>query len=51
MKIRLVGVEVLHADRQKKTDTTKLLVAFAYLRGRLKCHNIATACCKTKHIN
>jgi hypothetical protein len=34
MKIRLVGVELFHADR--RADMTKLIVAFRNLRTRLK---------------
>jgi len=34
MKIRPVGAELLDADR--RTDMTKLIVAFAILRTRLK---------------
>ena len=36
MKIRPVGAEVFTCGRTVKTDMTKLIVALAYLRRRLK---------------
>jgi len=58
MKIRPVGAEFFHADGRtdRLTDMTKLLVAFAILRTRLKIrtahyHNVFMAMCSVKHRN
>jgi hypothetical protein len=50
MKIRSVGSELFHSDRQtdrqterqtdRQTDTTKLIVAFRYFANSLKCNGI-----------